>query len=266
MTRMLIVGGTGSAGRAIVTEAVAREHEVTVASRRVPDDDAPGYEADATYLAADLVTTAGLDDALRGQDVVVDAANGLRRSDSHVLGDGSTNLVHAAARWGIHEAVLLSIVGIDSSRFAYYAAKARQERVYLDSLLTARVVRSTQFHPFVADLLLARRFGGAIPAFPGVSLQPIDLADVAAAVVDAAEGRGAPDAVTEIGGPEILTARSIAETVRSARAPKRPVLPIPLPGAIGRTWRSGDILTPDHRAVDGRTFADWLAATAPGGP
>ena len=60
MARVLVVGGTGLAGRAIVAEAVGRGHDVVVASRRVPDDDNPSYVPGAVYTTADLVTGDGL--------------------------------------------------------------------------------------------------------------------------------------------------------------------------------------------------------------
>jgi uncharacterized protein len=42
MSRMTIIGGTGYAGSAIVNEAVARGHEVTVVSRTAPAHPVPG--------------------------------------------------------------------------------------------------------------------------------------------------------------------------------------------------------------------------------
>ncbi|WP_425537213.1 NAD-dependent epimerase/dehydratase family protein, partial [Listeria monocytogenes] len=43
MSRVLVVGGTGLAGRAVAAEAVERGHRVIVAARRIPDDDAESY-------------------------------------------------------------------------------------------------------------------------------------------------------------------------------------------------------------------------------
>ena len=55
MSRITVIGGTGYAGSAIVTEAAARGHQVTVFSRSLPAERVPGVnyvQGDATDEAA----------------------------------------------------------------------------------------------------------------------------------------------------------------------------------------------------------------------
>ena len=66
MTAITVIGGTGYAGAAIVTEATRRGHQVTAISRKVPDRPVEGV----TYAIGDL--TDSIPD-LTGTDVVIAA-------------------------------------------------------------------------------------------------------------------------------------------------------------------------------------------------
>jgi len=261
MTRVLVVGGTGLAGRAVTSEAVDRGHDVVVASRRVPDDDAPAFVEGAQYVTADLVGGVGLEEAVDGVDVLIDTSNGSGKQAAHVFAVGSQNLLHTAARFGVRRAVLLSIAGIDGSRYPYYRAKLAQERVYAESPLETHVVRATQFHDFVTAVFERGRPFGALIAPAGTRFQPISVDDVARALLDDAELEGAPDSVRTVGGPAVESARALAEQWKAAKGSRRPILPLRLAGPLGATWRAGRNLAPEH-AVDGVDYAAWLSAGA----
>jgi putative NADH-flavin reductase len=69
MSRIIVAGGTGYAGSAIVAEAAARGHEVISFSRSLPAEPVPG----ATYVQGDATDTAALSSVIAGADVVVAA-------------------------------------------------------------------------------------------------------------------------------------------------------------------------------------------------
>jgi uncharacterized protein len=69
MSRIVVIGGTGYAGSAIVAEAAARGHEVTAFSRSLPDDRVPGVN----YIQGDATDGATLASVISGADVVVAA-------------------------------------------------------------------------------------------------------------------------------------------------------------------------------------------------
>jgi len=261
MSRVLVVGGTGLAGRAVTTEAIERGHEVVVAARRVPDDDTEAYVNGAAYVTADLVTGAGLEEAVEGVDVIVDTSNAVGKQAAHVFAVGAQNLVHTAARFGVHRAVVLSIVGAEGSTYGYYRAKAAQERAYRESPLDTRIVRATQFHDFVTAIFERGRPVGALLAPSGTRFQPIAVADVARVLVDVAEGAGEPDSVRHIGGPRVESARSLAEQWKRASGTRRFILPVRLGGGLGATWRAGHNLVPEH-AVDGVQYGAWAGSRA----
>jgi uncharacterized protein len=69
MSRIIVIGGTGYAGSAIVADAAARGHQVTALSRSLPAEPVPGV----TYVQADVTDEAALSSAISGADVVVGA-------------------------------------------------------------------------------------------------------------------------------------------------------------------------------------------------
>lgn len=69
MSRITVIGGTGYAGAAIVTEAAARGHQVTALSRSLP----AALTADVNYVEGDATDEATLSSAIEGADAVVAA-------------------------------------------------------------------------------------------------------------------------------------------------------------------------------------------------
>lgn len=71
MSRIIVIGGTGYAGSAIVAEAAARGHQVTALSRSRPE--APILNV--TYVQGDATDEATLSAPIAGADVVVAAVS-----------------------------------------------------------------------------------------------------------------------------------------------------------------------------------------------
>lgn len=69
MARIVVIGGTGYAGRHIVQEAVSRGHEVVSISRSVPENPVEG----AAIVQADVRDAAALAGPMAGADAVVSA-------------------------------------------------------------------------------------------------------------------------------------------------------------------------------------------------
>lgn len=261
MSRLLVVGGTGTAGRQVVAEALRRGHDVTVASRRGLDM-ATGIFQGVRYLAADIVTIRGLERALDGTDVVIDTTNGVSRSSRAVLTVGAENLLNNAALMGVCKAVLLSIVNVDRSSYGYYRAKAAQEQIYRESVLETRIVRATQFHDFVTSILAGGSRFGVIPVIRKTSFQPIATRDVAGFLLDAAEEkRVEANGTADFGGPEVLTMRQLARQWRARTGTKAIIASIRAPRGAGHEWRAGLNLVPE-RALGTVTYSQWLAESA----
>ena len=175
---MLVLGATGSLGRSLNAELVQRGHVVRAASRT----ERPAAEGRARWVRVDLRTGDGLRQAIDGADAVIGAANvrSLRRSAlDAVLVEGTGRVLDACHRLGDVRYVGISIVGIEQVPYGYYRAKLRQEAVIESGPAPWSLLRATQFHELLDQLLgtAARLPVMMLPT--AIKAQPIDVADVA---------------------------------------------------------------------------------------
>ncbi len=242
---ILVTGGTGGLGRPTVAALRSAGHEVRVLSRTAGDGRAGG----------DLATGSGLDQALRGVDTVLHLAT----SRSKDIGQ-TTTLLSAAASAGVAHLVYISIVGVDRVPYAYYADKFACERAVEASGVPFTILRATQFHDFVAAVLRPQR---RLPVLFSLNVpdQPIAVEEVAARLVDLAEGAPA-GRVADIGGPEQLSFRELAQLWQRAHGTKKPIWTLRLPGGMFRAMRNGEHMTalPGYGSETFQTFAERDAA------
>jgi uncharacterized protein YbjT (DUF2867 family) len=243
--RIAIVGGNGTLGRHVTAELARAGHEARVLSR-------------SGEYRVDLSTGAGLTAALAGCDAVVDASNAQHNARA-VLVDGSRRLLAAAAEAGVAHHVCVSIVGCDQVAMGYYKVKTEQEEVVSTGPVPWTIVQATQFHELAASALAAAGKFRILPV-PGLKLQTVAAAEVAQAIAGVAAGAPAHGRV-RVAGPQVQTARELAMTWRRVTGRRAVLVPVPVPGRIGRTLREGGLTTsePDIRGTT--TFADWLAAS-----
>lgn len=245
--RIAIIGGTGTLGRHVAGELRSGGHEVRILGRSAPE---PEHRVD-------LATGEGLDTALKGCDVVVDASNNSSKRAAEVLVEGSRRLLAAEETAGVGHHTGVSIVGCEAVPFSYFQVKAEQERVIEQGPVPWSIVRATQFHELAAASLAAAGRLRLMP-LPRIRLQTVAAAEVARVVADVA-GRPPRRGRVEMAGPEITDARELARTWLSATRRRGAVLPIVIPGKLGRALRSG-ALTAERPDVRGKvTFAAWLA-------
>lgn len=94
---------------------------------------------------------------------------------------------------------------------------------------------------------------------PRAALQTVVSAEVARALADATEARPARRRIS-VAGPQVADARELARLWRAATGTRAVLLPVRLPGRLGRGLRAGALTDPrpDVRGV--LSFADFLAA------
>jgi uncharacterized protein YbjT (DUF2867 family) len=247
--RIAVIGGTGTLGRHVCAELVTRGHEVRAIGRSSPD------------FPVDLTTGDGLDAALNGCGAVVDASNATSaRRAAQVLVEGSQRLLAAEQRAGVGHHVCLSIVGCERVPMGYYKVKVDQERVVRQGGVPYTIVRATQFHELAAAALGAAGRYRVLPV-PRIQLQTVAAAEVARVVSDVAAAPPGRERV-QVAGPEVSSARELARTWRSVTGTPAVLVPIPLPGKLGRVLRAGGLTADDADVVGEITFADWLAASS----
>lgn len=260
METILVTGGSGVLGSAVVRRLLDAGRPVRVLSRRERGPKAPEK---AEWAVGDLAAGAGLAEALEGVGVVVHCA-----SDTKSAGKtdeaGTRHLIEAARAVGARpHVVYVSIVGIDLVPFGYYRAKLATERLLEESGLPYSVVRATQFHDLVLATAQQLTRLPVVPVPSGVLLQPVEVGEVADRMAELALGEPvgrAPD----FGGPRVWNAGDAVRAVLRASGRRRPVVSLPLPGKGMRALRAGGLLVRDGDGGGlGRHGFDEFLAAAP---
>jgi uncharacterized protein YbjT (DUF2867 family) len=249
--KVAVVGGTGVLGKPLVAELAARGDEVVALSRTAPRKLPDG----ASHRLIDLTSGDGLDEALAGVEVVVDASNSNPRNAGPVLVDGTERLLAAGAQAGVRHHVGVSIVGCERVPMAYYKVKVEQEEAIAAGSIPWSLLRATQFHTLI-DYLFKQdaRFG--IVRAGSARFQPVDPPLVAKRLAGAAHADPA-GLLPDVAGPEVLTLSELARAWRRAGHRALP-LRFPMIGPIGRPLREGALCNPDA-AAGGPTFEQWLS-------
>lgn len=239
MAPILITGGTGLLGRAVAT-ALAGER-ARVLSRRT------GTTETHEHVVGDLSSGAGLAAALDGVHTVIHCATTMRGPRDVVI----TERLVAAAH-DLRHLVFVSIVGVDRIPIPYYRGKLATERVV--ERVPHTILRATQFHDLVRTYLAG---AAKLPVMlvPKIRVQPVDVRDVAARLVELAGGEPqgrAPD----FGGPQAKTLPDLAVEYLHAIHKRRPRLSFPVPG---KALRAGANLASGGTITFGRYLAEHPA-------
>jgi uncharacterized protein YbjT (DUF2867 family) len=244
MSTYAVIGGGGTVGRHIVDALRAREAAVRILSRSSAEH------------PVDLTTGEGLESALSGVDVVIDASNGSSRNPEPVLVQGAQRVVEAGARRGVGHLVLVSIVGIEQVPTRYYRAKVAQEEIVKSAPVPWSIVRSAQFHEFV-DVALRGLGRWRVHPRSDVLLQPVTAREAGQAVVAAALDPQ-PGRTLTVAGPHTEDITGLSRAWARAHHSRGLPLPVPLPGRLARPLRAG-ALTCEHPDRRGTVrFSSWL--------
>jgi uncharacterized protein YbjT (DUF2867 family) len=242
MSIVLVTGGTGTLGQALVPILASRGHDVRVLSRR------PG----AGTHTGDLASGTGLAEAAAGAELVVHAASDRRMGRSDPA--QTRNLLAAVS--DCRHLLYVSIVGVDAIPFGYYRVKLACEQLIADSPVPATTLRATQFHQLLAMML---RTAGRWPVAPlplDLPFQGVAAAEVATRAADLLDGPPLGRA-QDFGGPEVLTGWQLTAAWRARHGRPRSVLNVRLPGRAYRAFADGLNTCPEH--ADGRqTWAQFV--------
>ena len=211
---ILVTGGTGVLGSAVVAELVGRVHAVRVLSRR------PDALGDTVRVIPGSLASAGaVAEALDGVDAVVHCATDPRKH-RQVDRDGTAALLETALRSGNPHVVYPGIVGSDVIPLGYYKSKIAAEEMIEGSVCPHTVLRATQFHTLIWTALtrMARLPLMVLPR--DTRFQPIDHEVMARLLADAVES-GPRGRMDDIGGPMAYEAKDLAVSHRWGRPSER---------------------------------------------
>jgi len=256
MTRVLLTGGTGVLGRELLPRLTAAGHKVRLMSRRAGESNAAG---DVEWAQADLLTGAGVAEAVAGIEAIVHAASSPFKKTVETDVEGTRRMLEAAKAAGVGHAYYISIVGIDKLTYSYYKAKLATERVVEGSGVPFTILRATQFHTLLDTFLRSIFKRGPFIICPGKTyFQLIDAGEVAQHMVDTL-AKGPSGMLPDIGGPKVQSVKEIAQAWMAARGRKHILLPMPPIGPLGAV--AGGANTCPEQKFGKITWEDWLRRT-----
>jgi uncharacterized protein YbjT (DUF2867 family) len=249
---ILVTGGTGTLGRAVVARLRDAGAQIRVLSRS-----RTGTQDGIRYLTGDLSTGTGLEAAVDGVGTIVHCASA-RTGDA----EATRNLVAAAANAGAPHLVYVSIVGVDRLPWGYMKTKLDSERIVEQSGLPWTILRATQFFQLIQRGAQALSRPPVIPVPVHFPVQPIDPDEVAARLADLALGRPA-GRVPDLGGPQVLPFTDVIRIYLKVTRRRRWILPLWLPGL--RAVRAGALLpeprTGSHQPTGHTTWEEFVTGT-----
>ncbi len=220
--RILLLGATGTIGRATARALVAQGHEVVCFLRPRPDREAVARQLPGAMLRWGEVTSAKslAGDAFQGEhfDVLVSCLASRTGApcdawaidhDAHVLA------LEAARASGVTQVVLLSAICVQKPLLAFQQAKLAFEKRLMDSDLTWSIVRPTAFFKSLSGQIERVRRGKPFLVFGDGTLtacKPVSDEDLADFIAGCISDTSRHDRILPIGGPgEAITPRQQGE-------------------------------------------------------
>jgi uncharacterized protein YbjT (DUF2867 family) len=234
--RILVTGGTGFVGPAVVQRLVDDGHTVRVLEHTAGSSDAlPNQDA----VEGSMTDAASLKQAVEGPDAVVHLVAILTGKPAEfraVMEQGTRDLLTAAREAGVRRFVLMSALGADEETkdlVPYYGAKWQMEQDVKASGLEHVIFRpSFVFGPEGGALGQFKKIAKVAPVTPIVGpgtqrIQPIWVDDVAAYFAAAIEKPEAANRAFDLGGPDAVTWNEFWSRLKRAQGSHRPSIHLP---------------------------------------
>jgi NADH dehydrogenase len=246
--RILVLGGTGFIGRAIVARLAARGLRVTVPTRRWANARPLMPLPTVNIIEANIHDDAALATLVRGHDAVINLVGILHGRGGSPYGadfarahvELPRRLVAACEAAGVQRMLHMSALGADGAAplpSMYLRSKADGEQAVMHSSLDWTILRpSVVFGPddrFLNLFAKLQRFAPVMPlARADTRFQPIHVDDVAQAFVNALDRQETIRRGYDLAGPRTYTLRELVRLAGRRVGCERPV--IRLPDVAGR--------------------------------
>ncbi|MGJ6969793.1 SDR family oxidoreductase [Streptosporangium sp. G11] len=244
---ILLTGGTGTLGRLVLPLLHDAGCDVRVLSRhgRAPCN---GVE----YVSGDLLKGEGIEPAVDGAEIILHLA-GSAKGDT----EATDNLARAASRARVRHLVYISVIGADRIPLSWFGSKLGAERAVADSGLPWTTLRAAQFHDLALKTVQAMAKLPVIPVPGGMRIQPVDARDVAARLVMLTLDKPA-GLVPDLAGPKVYGMAELSRGYLWVRGKRRLMMPVRMPGKVGRAYRAGENLSLEGATTGKRTWEDFL--------
>ncbi len=234
--RISIIGGSGFVGRAIVRQAVAAGHQVTVACRH-PERARELLVDGAILRKADVVDGSGLAGAIAGADTVIYLVGLLfekgRQNFAAVHVDGVARVLETCKQAGVKQYLHMSALGAGSVEGSAYAeTKAAAEALVADSGLNWTIFRPSIIYGAGDNFFNQfKAMSALLPVMPVISgatrFQPVWVEDVARAFVTSVGDRHVASQTYNLGGPNTYSFQDLLELLMSELGRNRLMIPVP---------------------------------------
>jgi NADH dehydrogenase len=291
--RVLVTGGSGFVGSAVIDELLARGHAVHALAHRQAVNDRDGQ---VRSFAGGLFDERALNEAMAGCDAVIhlvgiimqrrgswgSEAEGITFERIHF--QGTRRVVDATKRSGVRRYLHMSALGVRPDAVSeYHRTKYRAEQYVRRSGLDWTIFRPSLIHGPGGEFMQMEKkwalrrappflfmpyFGAGFLGRGGAGmLQPVYVADVARAFVDALESPRTIGEVYLLGGSERVTWPALHRASAEAIVGKqRWVMPIPawmaklltrlVPGPLLGFNRDQVIMSQEDNTCDLSKFVD----------
>jgi uncharacterized protein YbjT (DUF2867 family) len=225
---ILVTGGTGFIGSALVQQLVAVGKPVRLLLRPSPESPHLPKGVPVEVAVSSFQDERGLRSALKGVKTVFHLVGAERKgSRSDLEGvdvESSRSLAAAARQAGVERIFFLSHLGADrSSAYPVLKAKALAEHFLKNSGVSYTIFRTApvfgpgdQFTTGLAELLRVAPGIFLVPGDGHSLLQPIWIDDLIACLLTALDDPASVNRLYEVGGGEFLTFREILEIMMNA--------------------------------------------------
>jgi uncharacterized protein YbjT (DUF2867 family) len=231
--RILLTGITGYVGGALVPRLQADGHDVAGLAR-----DPSRAKADIPVFRGDVLTGAGLDEALEGADVAYYLIHSMETSSNGAFAQreetGAQSFADAAARAGVKRIVYLGGILPSGPISPHMASRLRVEEILLEAVpdsvaLRASIVIGARSRPFrFLVRLVGRTPVMPMPPWTRCRTQPIDERDVMAFLTKAAAEPSVGGRSLDVAGPDVLSYGAMIEGIRDLMMVGRPGLRLPI--------------------------------------
>ena len=213
--RVMLLGATGTIGRATARALVARGHDVTCLLRRrsrsgLSVDELVNVLPGTSLRFADVTDPGSLSkDGFRGEafNVLVScmaSRTGVAKDAWAIDHQAHMNAMAAAKAAGVTQLVLLSAICVQKPRLAFQQAKLAFEKQLIESGLVFSIVRPTAFFKSLSGQVERVRRGKPFLVFGDgtlTSCKPISDDDLAAFIADCLDDPAKQNKILPIGGP-----------------------------------------------------------------
>jgi len=238
---ILITGGTGFVGRALVRQLFDSGYPVRTLLRPSPRTPRLPKGVPVEVAVVGLGDVRGLRAALRDVDTIIHLAGSEHDGrNANLLGtdiQGTRNLAQAAKSAGVERFIYLSHIGADrASAYPVHKAKGIAEEHIRKSGVPHTIVRSSivygpedHFTTELADLLRRTPIFFPLLGDGQTRIQPLWVEDLVTCLLWAMENPDTIDKTYEVGGSEYFTLRQTLETIMDVIRKRRVLVAVPQP-------------------------------------